>query len=193
MQSSITNYGSSLSSALYGKSSVLDTGALTKDTTSQEKKTATTSTSSSAYNLDLSAAAQKYLKQQQDAKKNYGFQLMPKELSKLSEIIGKYKEAEMTPENLRKMQADLKAAGVDAPRLAAKDMVRTFSSGATMLDALSGKTTLVSPQEKVKTLKTKTTNFLDQIVGDWNQLKVKDADYKKLPKNLSELMELSAS
>jgi hypothetical protein len=192
MQNSITSYGNNLYSALFGGSKASQTESATTDSVSKDIKKTATDTTKSAYLLDLSPAAQKYIREQK-LKKDYGFQLLPKEMTKLAEIIGEFKGTEMTTENLTKLQNKLKSSGLDIVKISAKDMVRGFNVQSTMMDALSGKKPIVSAQDRLKNQKAKTTTFFNQVVADWKQTKTKDSNFDKLPGNLSELIKVSKS
>lgn len=133
----------------------------------------------SAYLLDLSPEAQRYLAGLNGASPaasagNGTFLLSKEDQAAITAILEKYKDAPVTQETFDHIQSDLYAAGLSPEQLAGKENAKRYNPTLVLLDALGGKDNPVggeidgtmSEDEK----KTKTDNFMTQIVSQWKDL-----------------------
>jgi acyl CoA:acetate/3-ketoacid CoA transferase len=132
------------------------------------------SASPTAYLLDLSPDAQKYLQTQQTAA-NAGFNLTSEQTKTISDILQKYKDDPQTQETFNKIQDDLKAAGLSPERLSELEKTRSFDATSVLIKALNGDFT-DSIQVSEETQKTKASNFIDGIIKQWQAIAAKKDD-----------------
>lgn len=178
---SVNSNSLSLTNFLYSSNSKAEEAALAEKTlTPKVAEPSAVTKEGGAYNLDLSAEAQAYLKSLEGQKalpenknKDYGFTLTPSEKKQLDQIVANYADKPYTQENFNKLQADLKAARLDNLNLAAKDMVRSFNSTSVLMSALRGDMTMMNAADRLKGQETKATNYTDQVAKDWyNQIAI---------------------
>ena len=137
----------------------------------------------SAYLLDLSPEAQKYLAgSQQSAASTYlsgggqqSFTLSSKQQAQIAEIIAKYKDAPFTQETYNKIQDELNARGVGANQLAMIDKATSFNPTQILVGALTGKGTQNDDADGSKA-QAKVNNFMQQIVSQWKNISTTAGD-----------------
>lgn len=153
-------------------------------------KQAASSSFSDAVFLDLSPAAQKYLsglgsaaatKTQDAAGQGADFVLSVKQRATLNEIIDKYKDAPYTQATFDAIQDDLLQAGLGPDQLSAQDRSKSFNSTAVLIDALNGgKGELPgSVQMSEETLKTKSANYIQNVVSQWKRISTDYAEQQE--------------
>ncbi len=128
----------------------------------------------SSYMLDLSEQAKAYLAQEQSPKKQEtaptlptSFLLSSKERKQLQDIIEKYKDAPLTQETYKKIEAELKEKGLSPDQLAAKEQVKSFNATQIFLDAMSGTKTALSTEEVSASAQTKREDYTVGIIEYW--------------------------
>ncbi len=128
----------------------------------------------SAYLLDLSPDAQKYLQTQQTAA-NAGFNLTAEQTKTISDILQKYKDEPQTQETFNKIQDDLNAAGLSPERLSLLEKTKSFDATSVLIKALNGDFS-DSIQATEESTKTKSSNFIDGIIKQWQTIAAKKDD-----------------
>lgn len=133
----------------------------------------------SAYQLDLSPAAQQYLSQvnsqNQLATKigDQGFILSSKQRTIISEVVARFADAPYTQETFDLIQDALQQEGVGPNQLSAKYRASSFNSTATLIDALSGGkgkipgSVPVSNQE----LQQRSEQYVSFIAAQWRDIR----------------------
>jgi hypothetical protein len=141
---------------------------------------------SSAYQLNLSANASSYLSSLLSANPSTSnpaainnsvpdnFVLTKEQQTELAAIIEKYKDAPQTQETFNQIQDDLKKAGLDPDRLAAKEQAASFNPTAVLISILSGNastdTNPTDPKDIAAQYDAQKSNYLKKITSIWQSI-----------------------
>jgi hypothetical protein len=130
----------------------------------------------SAYLLDLSPEAQKYLagSQQSTASSTLGggtqsFTLNSKQREEISAVLLKYKDAPFTQETYNKIQDELTSRGLSGQQLSMIDKATSFNPTQILVGALTGKGTQDSDPTGANA-QAKVDNYMQQILGQWKNI-----------------------
>lgn len=125
----------------------------------------------SAYLLDLSPEAQKYLNGSLSlSSSNSGFLLNGGQRQAISDIIAKYKDAPFTQDTYNKIQNDLIEAGLGPDQLGRMDKVKSFNPTQLLINALSGRNDNSGAILTDSDIQTKSANYMQQIVSQWKDI-----------------------
>jgi len=140
----------------------------------KEAAAAAVAESLSAYMLDLSPTAQKFLNATTSTSSAPdSFVLSKEQQARLEDIMEKYKDAPYTQETFNQIQADLQKAGMSPDQLAGQEQAKAFNTTLALLDALSGRTSNMNenaPQNDSEKYDTKKKNFIQQIISKFQEI-----------------------
>jgi hypothetical protein len=145
------------------------------------EETQGTSSSSDAYLLDLSSAAQDLLNgtgstdstsstsDALDPSSSQSFVLTTQQQQTITNILEKYKDAPYTQATFDEIQNDLQAAGLDPTTLSREDEAQSFNPTQLFIDDLNGDYSdadaMTNPDES-----TKSSNYMQQILSQWQEI-----------------------
>lgn len=128
--------------------------------------------SQNAYSLNLSPTAQMMLgNSATGTTASSNFTLTGEQQTTISNILAKYKDAPFSQSTFDSIQNDLESAGLGADQLLAKDMINSFSSIGSLVNALNGNYS--SPDSAATTLaneQTKASNYMQNIIRQWQSI-----------------------
>lgn len=144
--------------------------------------TGVSSFDSSAYTLDLSPEAQKYLSGLNNGQGSTQFTLSDKQQQAINDILAKYKDAPFTQDTFNQIQNDLNAANLGPQFLALTDKINSFNPSQVLIDALNGGASsnvtglgdLTSDNSSNQ--QTKIDNYMQGIISQWKSVSTTAGD-----------------
>ena len=152
------------------------------NSTSGIDSSANSATSSDAYLLSLSPAAQQYMNSSSGSSGvssaisalngtsgSSSFILTTQQQQTITNIIAKYKNAPYTQATFNQIQNDLNSAGLGTKQLSMQDQAQNFNATSLLIDDLNGNysaaTAMTSPNET-----SKSSNYMQQIMSQWHTI-----------------------
>lgn len=124
----------------------------------------------SAYLLDLSADAQKYLSGLSSSRNSESYVLSKDQQQTLNFILEEYKTVPLNQANYVKLQDDLREAGLSPEQLSAREKINNFSPTQVFIDALNGKEPQAEDLGSSQSNEDRRANqYMSKIVQSWQK------------------------